>query len=94
MGNIAINMLGVSVFFGFNGALDTLVSQAMGSKDLHLCGIYLNRGRIINTLVFIPVFLAFCLSGRILKALGQDPQVADYAYAYIMAYSPGIYLMA
>lgn len=41
MGNIAINMLGVSIYFGFNGALDTLVSQALGTNDMRLCGIYL-----------------------------------------------------
>jgi MATE family multidrug resistance protein len=61
------------MFFGLNGALETLVSQAYGAKDLRLCGIYLNRGRFINTLVFLfPISLCFLFSGKALKAFGQD----------------------
>ena len=41
LGNLFINMLGVAIFFGLNGALETLVSQAHGANDKHLCGIYL-----------------------------------------------------
>jgi multidrug resistance protein, MATE family len=93
MGNIAINMLGVSVFFGFNGALDTLLSQAIGAGDIQKCGVYLNRARLVNTFLFGLVFILFCFSGKILKAVGQDPEVADYAYQYIMSYSFGIFLM-
>ena len=40
-----------------NGALDTLVSQAYGAKDLVLCGQLLNRGRTTAALVFIPLII-------------------------------------
>ena len=94
MGNIAINMLGVAVFMGMNGSLDTLVSQAFGAKDIRLCGVYLNRGRWVVTIIFIPIFGMFLISGTILKAFGQNEQVANQAQNYILSYSPGIYLMA
>ena len=29
--------------FGISGVLETLVSQAYGSNQLHLCGTYLNK---------------------------------------------------
>ena len=41
MGNIFINLFGCSIYFGINGAIDTLVSQANGAGDLSLCGSYL-----------------------------------------------------
>ena len=87
-------MLGVSVFSGFNGALDTLVSQAIGAKEIEQCAINLQKARVINTLLFIPVFIGFYLSGWFMEKLGQDPEVTANAYTYIMCYAPGIYLMS
>ena len=34
MGNMSINLIGLSVIFGFNSALDTLISQAAGKGNL------------------------------------------------------------
>lgn len=41
LSNLFINILGVGVFFGLNGGLETLASQSIGSKDFSMCGIYL-----------------------------------------------------
>ena len=94
MGNIAINMFGFALFFGLNGSLDTLVSQAYGANDMRLCGVYLYRGRWIVTLVFIPVFFIFLASGPILKSFGQNEVVAEEASKYLLAFAPGVYFMA
>ena len=55
MGNMIQNMFGLSIVCGFNGALETLVSQAYGSGNLRLCGVYLNRGRFILLMAFVPI---------------------------------------
>lgn len=55
MGNVIMNMLGMAVAFGMNGALETFVSQSFGQGNLELCGVYLNRGRVVMTMFFLPV---------------------------------------
>ena len=57
MGNMIINMLGLSLICGMNGAMETLVSQSYGSNNLQLCGIYLNRGRFVMVALFVPVLI-------------------------------------
>ena len=94
LGNLFINMLGVAIFFGLNGALETLVSQAYGANDKHLCGIYLQRGRFINTIMFLFVMIPLVFSGKILAGFGQDQQVAEQAGKYVLAYTPGIYFLS
>jgi len=48
--------------------------------DLKLCGQYLNRGRAIITLIFIPsaILLGF-FSESLLVGIGQDPVTAKEA---------------
>lgn len=41
MGTMIINMIGVAPQMGLNSGLETLVSQAKGSENLDLCGLYL-----------------------------------------------------
>jgi Na+-driven multidrug efflux pump len=55
LGNMYINICCFSVFIGLNGAVLTLVSQAYGSGNYHKCGVFLNRGRVVSILAFIPI---------------------------------------
>lgn len=48
-------ILCLSITVGLNSALSTLISQTFGSGNMKLCGVYLNRARIVATLVFIPL---------------------------------------
>ena len=57
MGTAIQNVCGISIVIGLNNALETLASQAYGSNDLEICGVYLNRARFILLIVFIPSFL-------------------------------------
>lgn len=41
LSQLFVNFLGVGVFFGMNGALETLASQALGKHDYKMCGFYL-----------------------------------------------------
>ena len=48
-------ILCLTILEGMNGAVETLVSQAYGNGQLRLCGVHLNRGRLILTAIFIPL---------------------------------------
>ena len=84
MGNIIIVMLCNSVFLGMNGAIETLVSQAYGSGNFKMCAVYLNRGRMILLLAFIPIILLLINTDHILVALGISAEASYYAKIYIV----------
>jgi MATE family multidrug resistance protein len=94
LGNLIINMFGVAIIVGMNGALETLVSQAYGSGNLYMAGVYLNRGRFIVAISFVPIFLILNSGETILVSIGQDPEVSHYAAIYIRTLLPGIFFMA
>ena len=56
LGNMYANVTCLFILYGMNGGISTLCSQAFGSGNMHKVGIYLNQGRIINTMFFVPIF--------------------------------------
>ena len=79
LGTTFNHMFGLSVFFGINTAMETLITQTYGYGNMKLCGVYLNRARVIGTLIFIPVTCLLLNSKFILLACGQDPKTVEYA---------------
>ena len=73
--------------------METLVSQAKGANNLRLCGVYLQRGRILAALLFVPMMMGFLISKNVLVGLGQDESVIHQAYLYILSVSPGMFLL-
>ena len=69
MGNMLINVLCFAVVQGLNGALETLVSQAYGAGKYEACGIYLNRGKLVASMIMIPLVIIYIYSEDILVAL-------------------------
>ena len=65
------------LLLGLNAAQETLTSQAYGSDNLLLTGIYLNRGRAIVT-VFYVLFAMWPLAfgEEIFLFLGMDAEVS------------------
>ena len=57
MGAMIMNMVGNAVMVGLNGAVETLVSQSYGADNLRQCGVYLNRGRLVIMIAFVPIGL-------------------------------------
>lgn len=92
-GNIFINVIAASVGFGFNGTLETFVSQSFGSNQKRACGVAFNRGRIIATILFVPIAILFFLSENILVALNQPAVISAIARDYILIALPGVYFM-
>lgn len=74
-----------------NNAIETLVSQAAGAKDLKLCGIYLNRGRYLLTLFLIPITCILLYVEPLLVMLGQNKEASRYAQIYINYQLPAFY---
>ena len=76
MGNIFISMMCVALFQGMNGALETLISQAIGASGFNTLGtknlavVYLNRGRILIFAAFLPVIVFLWNVDKALLALG------------------------
>ena len=79
LGNTTLNILCLSIMMGMTGALETFVSQAFGYGNLVLCGVYLNRARLIGTFLFIPLMILLLFSETILLKLGQDPLTCHFA---------------
>ena len=77
---VCCNVMVLSVMIGLNGAQETLASQAFGAENYHLCGIYLNRGRLILTTFFIPIALIPIVFGEdLFLMMGQDAEVSRLA---------------
>ena len=72
--------------------MDTLISHAAGQNDMELCGVILNRGRIVMTLLFIPICLVSTQIERTLVMFKQDAEVASFAQQFVYAYLPGLYM--
>ncbi len=45
------------VSLGLNNALNSMISQASGSGEYQICGLYLNRARVLVTAFFIMLSL-------------------------------------
>lgn len=91
IGNIIYNMVAVSMCFGLASALDTLCTQAYGAKMYYLMGCYLNRARIILTLVYIPVFFILFFIESLLLLINQKKEIAYHAGMYCRGLLPGVW---
>ena len=92
LGIMLQNVFGLSIVLGINGAIETLVSQAYGNGNLHLCGIYLNRGRFVVLLTFIPLVALLCNTENILVLINQNAEIAKYSQVYVNYQIPGLVL--
>ena len=57
LGNVCSFIFVISIVTGLNSGQETLTSQAFGSGNLPLCGLYLNRGALIILVFFVPLAL-------------------------------------
>jgi multidrug resistance protein, MATE family len=93
MGHVIMGACCMAFCFGLNGTLESKVSQAYGDKSYGECGLWLNRGRLISTLIMVPVSILFNSSGFMLRAIGQDERLAGYAHEFVTWMIPGAWAM-
>ena len=73
---------------GIIHGMDPLVSQAHGAGDHEGVALALQRGLVVATVVSIPLTILWLATADVLALLGQDPEVAELAGAYMLARLP------
>ncbi|TYZ64811.1 hypothetical protein PybrP1_006545 [[Pythium] brassicae (nom. inval.)] len=69
---------------GLSSAIDTLCSQAFGAKKMTELWLFCQAGFLMYA-ICMPFMLVGLLSGsQLLKALGQDPAIADIAGQFLL----------
>lgn len=66
LGNMVVSLTAYSLVIGMNTALETLVSQAFGRRNLKDCGLYLHRAILMVTLFLIPLGFALPFTSTLL----------------------------
>ena len=91
IGNMFINAFFLAIVMGLNFTISTFTAQFYGAGNVQICGLYLNRGRVVLSIV-VPVLAVLMLVARpILRGvLMQDAEVAAYAQRYISSMLPGL----
>jgi len=89
LGNMLLNVLVFAVTMGLNGTIETFVAWSYGRGDKMMCGLHLNRARVVVTSVIIPVMILFLFIDKILINLQQDPEIAVIARNYCVWSIPG-----
>ncbi|CAM6127106.1 unnamed protein product [Calypogeia fissa] len=91
MGTSIANVTGFSLLVGMGSALETLCGQAYGAKQYHLLGTYMQRGIIVLQATSVPIAVVWFNISSILKAMGQDPEIANGAGHYIRWMLPSLF---
>ena len=89
LGNMLLNVLIFAITMGLNGTIESFVAWSFGQNQKAMCGIHLNRARIIVTAYLMPTTILFLLMDSILIACAQDPAISRTARDYIVWTAPG-----
>lgn len=90
VGKTINDLFGVGILYGMNSAVDSLISQAIGSKNKKMAGIYLAQGKVINYVLLVPVLLITIFQSTILNKMGQANDVCDLVFQYSLCLLPGV----
>lgn len=75
-------------------ALETLCGQAFGAGQVQMLGIYMQRSWIILLVTCIFLLPIYIFASPILKLLGQEESVADYAGHFTLLVIPQLFSLA
>ena len=80
---------------GMTRALDVIHTAAYAAGDLKLCGVYLNRGRLVLLMVY-AVILSFVwiFIDELICIFTNDEEVIAHTKTYIIGVLPAIIFMA
>ena len=87
---LTLNAFIIAPGYGILGGIDVLVATAYGNKQYYLCGVYLNRARIIQLLVTLPFMILLIFCKPLFKFMGQDPKVSEMSQLYVWISLPGM----
>lgn len=77
-----IVVTGVSILF----SLSILIGHAMGAKNVHGVGHYVQQGWVLGSLVSIPLILVFWNMDKLLIFFGQSKEMAELVKPFFHAY--------
>ncbi|KAF1847418.1 MATE efflux family protein, partial [Cucurbitaria berberidis CBS 394.84] len=83
LASMTANITGYVVYQGLATCLDTLCSQAYGSGEKRLVGLYLQRMVAIFTVLTLPIAMIWFFSGSLLMMVVPDKEVAMLAGRYL-----------
>jgi Na+-driven multidrug efflux pump len=92
LSNVIMSTTVAPTIRALNSSLETLVSQAVGSRCYDECAIYLNRGSILVVLAIMSYMIIFYLSHDAFQYLSTDQEVVENTQKYLIYYLPG-YMM-
>ena len=75
-------------------ALETSCGQAFGAGQVRLLGVYLQRSWIILSVTCIILLPIYVFATPILKAIGQDDDIADLAGQFTIETIPQLFSLA
>ena len=90
LGNMILTTFGVCVFYGLNGSVETLVSQANGANNMYMCKVYLKTGKLVAYLAFLPILSSFYGMWSVLFKLQQNPEIIQLTGIYLLSNSLGL----
>ena len=70
LGNMLLNVIVFAVTMGLNGTLETFVAWSFGNGNYKMCGIYINRARMVVSLFLMLAILLFIWIDKVLISLG------------------------
>jgi Na+-driven multidrug efflux pump len=76
-GDVVITMFTGPFLFALGRAVELFVTQTTSVKNMDMGGIFLNRGRLILLMLFIPTGIIFFFIDKILIGIGEQKEVAD-----------------
>ncbi|XP_050224713.1 protein DETOXIFICATION 21-like [Mercurialis annua] len=96
---------GNGILLGMASALETLCGQSFGAKQYHMLGVYLQRSWIVLTICTLFLLPLFIFTAPILRALGQDSDIAEVSgkislwlipvvFSFILSFTCQMFLQA
>ena len=82
------------MLMGFVGALETLCGQAYGARNYRAVGIALQRALALTGLLAALVGLVWFQADVLLRAVGQDPQIAKGSARFLKLAIPAMVAMS
>ena len=90
LASLTINAFMFGPGYGICGGIDTLVASAFGNNEHYLCGVYFNRGRLIQTWIVFPIaIILLYFATDIFMLMGQDKEVAEMTHRFLHVALPG-----
>jgi MATE family multidrug resistance protein len=84
LSSVFATITGWSLPLSMNNVLNTLCSQAFtGSNDIHMVGVYLQRGVLITVSMVFPISLIWWNSEAVFLLIKVDPHLAQVCATYL-----------